>query len=213
MTEQKKSNKILWSILAVALIAIGLFALQDWMRHQENNQAKRELPNYGTVPAFSLVTQDNKPMSLADLKGKIWLVDMIFTTCPGTCPLLTARMASIQAAIEKTPPDVQLVSISVDPNNDTPPVLTEYAKHYRADPTRWTFLTGKVSTIYSIAKNGFHLAIDSAREDAKQPIVHSERFVLVDRNGNIRGYYDGTEPETQGKVLADIGELMRDDKR
>lgn len=213
MTEEKKSNKILWGILAVALVGIGLFAIQDWMRHQENDQPARVLPNYGAVPAFTLTTQDNKPLSLNDLKGKIWLVDLIFTNCAGTCPMLSARMASIQAAIVKTPPSVQLVSISVDPNNDTPPVLSAYAKKYGADPNRWTFLTGKVSTIYTVARDGFHLTLDSAHEDIHEPITHSERLVLVDRNGNIRGYYNGTEEDAQGKVLADLGELLREDKK
>ncbi|MBS1903959.1 MAG: SCO family protein [Bacteroidetes bacterium] len=213
MATDKKVNKMLWGILVVALVGIGIFALSDWMRHQEKDQPTRVLPAYGAVPDFTLTNQDNAPVSLKDLKGKIWLVDLIFTNCAGTCPMLTARMAAIQSAISKTPPDVQLVSISVDPNNDTPPVLKDYAKKYSADPKRWTFLTGKVATIYSMAKDGFHLTLDSAHEDVHEPIVHSERLVLVDRTGNIRGYYNGTEEDAQSKVLADLGELLREGKK
>lgn len=213
MTEQKKSNKVLWGILVVALAGIGLFALQDWMRHQENDQPARVLPAYGAVPDFTLTNQDNAQIGLKDLKGKIWLADLIFTNCSGTCPMLSARMAAIQAAIAKTGPDVQLVSISVDPNNDTPPVLKEYAKKYNADPKRWTFLTGKVATIYTVAKDGFHLTLDSAHEDIHEPITHSERLVLIDRAGNVRGYYNGTEEDAQSKVLTDLGELMREGKK
>ncbi|HYM20534.1 MAG TPA: SCO family protein [Candidatus Kapabacteria bacterium] len=213
MSGKSTTNRILWTVLAVALIGIGIYALNDYLRSQELTAPTRTLPNYGAVPAFTLTTQDSTQFSLADLKGKIWISDLIFTHCGGTCPMLSARMSAVQSSLEKIGDDVKLVSFTVDPNNDTPPVMKDYAKHYRADPKRWTFLTGNVATIFSVARDGFHLSVDSAHEDAHEPIVHSERFVLVDRNANIRGYYDGTADDAEAKLLTDLGDLLREDNK
>ena len=207
-----KNQRILWTVLVVALVAIGIFALRDFMKSQEITQPTRILPSLGSVPPFELVTQEGKPFSSAALKGKYWIVDLIFTHCGGTCPVLTANMASMQKALAKAY-DVELVSISVDPNNDTPEVLADYAKRYNADTKNWTFLTGKVQTIYTIAKDGFKLTVDSVSGDEMNPIVHSERFVLVDKTGTIRGFYDGTTNEAQSKILHDLGDLMREEKQ
>lgn len=206
------SRRIIWAVAAVAIVGCGLFFLNSWMKSQEITAPQRVLPSLGTIPAFTLTTQDNAPYSLNDLKGKIWVADLIFTNCAGTCPMLSARMASIQTAIKKTGSNVHLVTVSVDPNNDTPDVLKQYAKTFQADLNRWTFLTGKVSTIYTLAKDGFHLTLDSAHEDVQEPITHSERLVLIDGNANIRGYYNGTEVDAESKLLADLGELMREEK-
>lgn len=207
-----KSQRILWTILVAALFGIGIFALRDYLKSQEITEPTRILPSMGAVPPFDLVTQQGKPFSSSSLKGKYWIVDLIFTSCGGTCPILTANMASLQKALEKAY-DVQLVSISVDPNNDTPEVLAEFIKRHNVDTKNWTFLTGNVSTIYTIAKNGFKLTVDSVSGDVDNPIVHSERFVLVDKNGAIRGFYDGTANETQSKILYDLGDLMREEKQ
>ncbi len=205
-------QKILWTVLAVALLGIGIYSLNDWMRSQEITKPSRILPTIGTVPEFTLTNLDNKPFGSGNLKGSIYVVDLIFTHCAGTCPMMTSQMASLQHSITKTP-DVKLVSISVDPNNDTPEVMAEYAKRYNADTKNWYFLTGPISTIYTVAKNGFKLTLDSVGGDYNNPIVHSERFVLVDKKGNIRGFYTGTEDESKAKVLADIGDLLREEKQ
>ncbi len=212
MSKKSNSTRLLWAAFAVAIIGIGIYALNSWMHSQEVKGPTRTLPTYGQVPDFTLTTQDNQPLSLSNLKGKIWIADLIFTNCAGTCPTLSAQMASLQAATSKAASDVHLVSFSVDPNNDKPEVLKEYGKRFRADNSRWSFLTGKVSTIYTVAKDGFHLALDSAHEDVHEPITHSERLVLIDRNGTIRGYYNGTEEDAQSKLLSDLGELMREEK-
>jgi protein SCO1/2 len=206
------NQRILWTVLIVALAGIGVFALRDYLKSQEITEPTRILPSLGTVPPFELVTQESKPFSSTSLKGKYWIVDLIFTNCGGTCPVLTANLASLQKALAKTY-DVQLVSIGVDPNNDTPEVLAEYAKRYNADTKNWTFLTGSVHTIYSIAKDGFKLTVDSVSGDEMNPIVHSERFVLVDKEGTIRGFYDGTTNEAQSRILHDLGDLMREEKQ
>ena len=207
-----KTQRILWTVLIVALAGIGVFALRDFLKEQEITEPSRILPSMGSVPPFELVTQEGKPFSSSSLNGKYWIVDLIFTNCSGTCPMLTANLASIQKALAKTS-DVEIVSISVDPNNDTPEVLAEYAKRYNADTKSWTFLTGNVHTIYTIAKDGFKLTLDSVSGDEMNPIVHSERFVLVDKKGTIRGFYDGTTKEAQSKILMDLGDLMREEKQ
>jgi len=213
MPNTKTTQRILWTVLAVALLGMGVYALNDWMRGQVLVKPTRTIAALGMVPDFTLTKQDKTPLSLKDLKGKIWVADMIFTNCEGTCPMLTATMASLQQSLVKKNTGVQLVSFSVDPNNDTPEVLTDYAKQYGADTKTWSFLTGPVSTIYSLAKDGFKLTLDSANADTKEPIVHSERLVLVDRSGVIRGYYDGTADDAQSKILTDIGDLMREEKQ
>ena len=205
-----KSQKILWTVLAVALISIGIYSLNDWLRSQEIRTPSRILPMLGSVPEFSLTNLDGKTIGSKDLAGNIYVVDLIFTQCAGTCPILTAQLASLQHSLIKTT-NVKLVSISVDPNNDTPEVLAAYAKHYNADTKSWYFLTGDIPTIYKIAKDGFKLTLDSVGGDFKNPIVHSERFVLVDKKGNIRGFYNGTEDDSKSKVLADIGDLLREE--
>ncbi|MCE9519645.1 MAG: SCO family protein, partial [Verrucomicrobia bacterium] len=95
----------------------------------------------GTVPDFQFTTQDGSMLSKADLLGKVWVVDFFFTRCPGPCPVMSSRMAEISKELKKAR-DVRLVSVSIDPENDTPSVLSAYAKRLNADPSRWSFLTG-----------------------------------------------------------------------
>lgn len=212
MAEKNNSQRLLWAGLVVALLAIGIYALNDWLKSQEITEPSRIIPVVGTVPEFTLTDQSGKPFGTSDLKGKIWVMDLIFTNCAGTCPMLTVEMANLQKSLKKTK-DIHLVSISVDPNNDTPEVLAEYAKKYNADLTNWHFLTGKVSTIYTVAKDGFKMTVDSVSDDVMNPILHSERFALVDKKGRIRAFYTGTEPESKGKLLTDIGDLLREEKK
>lgn len=211
MAEKNNSQRLLWAGLVVVLLAIGIYALNDWLRGQEITEPSRIIPVISTVPEFTLTDQSGKPFGTSDLKGKIWVMDLIFTNCAGTCPMLTVEMASLQKSLKKTS-DVHLVSISVDPNNDSPEVLADYAKKYNADLTNWHFLTGKVSTIYTVAKDGFKMTVDSVSDDVMNPILHSERFALIDKQGRIRAFYNGTESESKGKLLTDIGDLLREEK-
>src|SRR5206468_11373309 len=118
------------------------------------------------------------------LAGKPWIADLIFTHCAGPCPVMTGKMASLQKALASS--DVRLVSISVDPKNDTPAVLKEYAQKFGADESRWLFLTGDEQAAYDVAR-GLLLPADPAKADA--PIIHSTKFVLIDAAGKIRKYY------------------------
>ena len=121
--------------------------------------------------------------------------------------MISTRMSELQKPLEKT--DVHLVSFTVDPAKDTPKVLLGYAEKLHAQPGRWDFLTGAQSTIYNLSEKGFKLAVSDGSEETGTP-VHSTRMILVDRRGEIRGYYDATEPEAVTKLLADTNHLLRE---
>jgi protein SCO1 len=173
-------------------------------------QARRvaaRLERFAPVPQFQLTAQDGTAVSNADLKGKIWIANFIFTRCAGPCPLMTSRMAEVNQAIEGKTNDIELVSITVDPEYDTPQVLKEYAERVGASPKRWKFLTGPKEQVENVVMKGFLQTL--SREPSGMPI-HSTRFVLVDRDGWIRGFLDGTDPEVAQKLLMDIGDLLRE---
>jgi len=169
-----------------------------------------ELPIEGVVPNFRLTERSGKPFTRAELDGKIWIADFIFTHCAGTCPILTTALSEIQTKLaEQKMDDVKLVSISVDPERDTPEVLSAFANGYGADSTRWYFLTGDGEAIQKLSKEGFHLAAATGGGSVDEPIIHSNRFVLVDRQANIRGYYDGTDEDAVKKILTDLKNLYQ----
>ena len=159
------------------------------------------LPILGTVPDFSLAERGGSAVRAADLAGHVWIADFIFTRCPDFCPALTARMAGLQKVVPAGGDPVRLVSFSVDPAHDTPEVLREYASRAGAD-AGWLFLTGPRDALATLLRDGFKVAY-AADGPPTSPITHSDRFVLVDRELRIRGYYHGTDP-------ADIARLARD---
>ena len=190
------------------LIPLLTGAMLLWLRQAEAGRlARRTIGHYGTVPAFQLTNQNGQPFGSTELNGKIWIVDFIFSTCPGPCPMISSRMSELQRPLENS--DVHLVSITVDPEKDTPEVLRGYAEKLHARPGRWDFLTGPKATIYDLSRSGFKLPVT---EDSDQPGVpaHSTRAVLVDRRGTIRGYYDVTAPDAVTKLLADTSQLLRE---
>ena len=151
-----------------------------------------DLPRLGEAPAFALVAEDGRPFGRADLAGKVWIADFIFTRCGGSCPILSSRMAAL-AERTRDVRDLRFVSFGVDPEHDTVEVLADYGRKLGADPARWRFLRGNRPDVLSLVKDGFRLAIEDAPADSVEPILHSTRFVLVDGEGTIRGYYDGME--------------------
>src|SRR5262245_48124714 len=168
------------------------------------------LNQYGVVPDFSLTERSGATVSLDDLRGKIWIADFIYTTCTDTCPLQTALMAKLQEEYAGQP-KVQLVSFSVDPERDTPPVLTHYAAKHRADAKRWYFLTGQRDRIMRLIREGFYLSVATLPGDAEPGgmIPHSPRFVLIDGEARIRGYYDSRELEAFLRLKNNIDTLVK----
>jgi protein SCO1/2 len=196
------------TLILIPLVTAGLLL---WLRHVEARAlAQRTVSSYGTIPHFQLVNQDGQPFDSTQLAGKIWIADFIYTTCPGPCPMISSRMGELQKPLEKT--DVHLVSFSVDPEKDTPEVLRGYAEKLQAEPQRWDFLTGPKSAIYKLSHDGFKLAVSDG-SDAEGIPVHSTRMVLVDRHGEIRGYYDATQADAVTKLLADTSHLLREQPR
>lgn len=139
------------------------------------------------------------------MKGQVSIYDFIFTSCAGSCPLMTQAM---QGVVRDFSPDqkIHFVSISVDPRRDTPAVLTDYAKKWGADP-RWIFLTGDLDTISALAVKGFKLAATQPGPGAEE-LLHSSKFVLVDQKGFVRGYYDSTEAASIASLKADARRLV-----
>lgn len=161
-----------------------------------------KLPNYGTVPAFSMTDSQGHRFDSKELAGKVWVADFIYTNCPAACPFMSSRMHSVQKALGGKR-DVQLVSISVDPARDTPPVLNAFAHRYGAPNDQWVFLTGTPETVHLLAYETFHVG------DVLGKIEHSTKFTLVDKHGNIRGYYSTYDKDGIPALLKDISALRR----
>jgi len=164
---------------------------------------------YGTVPDFALTERSGKTISRADLRSSVWIADFIYTGCTDTCPLQSAEMARLQEELAGRS-GVKLVSISVDPATDSPPILAEYAARYNADRDRWLFLTGPRDRITELVQEGFRLSAASVPAAGAEAgvILHSPRFVLVDREARIRGYYDSREPEALRRLRRDLEKLL-----
>jgi len=163
------------------------------------------LPVLGVVPSFSLTERAGGAVTQDDLRGKVWIADFIFTRCPDVCPVLTSRMRDLQKTLDARRADVTLVSISVDPGHDTPEVLRTYATAHGAGPG-WHFVTGPRDTVASLLRDGFHVAF-ADDGPATGPITHSDRFVLVDPELRIRGYYHGSDPAELQRLADDARHL------
>jgi cytochrome oxidase Cu insertion factor (SCO1/SenC/PrrC family) len=195
-----------WKITLILIPVVTLLLLL-WLRQMEMTALRqRTVSSYGSVPNFVLTNQNGQPFGSGQLNGKIWIADFIFTTCPGPCRMISSRMSELQTPLART--DVHLVSFTVDPVKDTPAVLNSYAQTLHAEPGRWDFLTGPQSTVYQLCRDGFKLAVEGSGETGLP--VHSTRMVLVDRHGEIRGYYDATEADAITKLLADTNHLLRE---
>ena len=163
----------------------------------------KPMPVLGQVPPFQLLAQDGHVFESRALAGKVWVADFIFTNCPGPCPRMSSRMRQVQTATADLP-DVRLVSFTVDPARDTPSVLAAYAQHFLAQSGRWFFLTGEQRRLNDLGLNVFHLnAVDGNLD-------HSTRFALVDRSGQIRGYYAFGADDFPKQLIADMRRLERE---
>lgn len=182
-------------------------AYLQFRRDIQSRKLPALLERYAPAPEFQFIGQDGRPVSSADLKGKVWVADFIFTRCPGPCPLMTSRMAELNQALGSEAADVKLVTFTVDPEYDTPEVLRKYGEKAGAAPEQWKFLTGDKDEVERVVMKGFLQAL--AKDQAGLPI-HSTRFVLVDRDGWIRSFRDGTDPEVVQKLLMDIGAVLRE---
>lgn len=172
----------------------------------ENDSGQKEqddsnMMNAEVLPQFSLLSPDSKEVkSSKELNDHVWIANFVFTRCQSTCPLLSKKMKSIHDQFSN--PTLKMVSFSVDPEHDRPEVLKEYANTYSADESRWLFLTGEWYAIKNLMQNGFKIGVPD------QPMFHSEKFVLVDKDMKIRGYYDANSKRSYEQLKKDISTLL-----
>jgi protein SCO1/2 len=160
-------------------------------------QPKSALPELGSIPPFEFTDQNGQRFSSSTLNGKVWVADFFFTNCPGPCPRMANQLKRVQAETADLP-NLRLVSITVDPDRDTPEALAAYARRYQAQPGRWYFLTGRKDLIRNLMSESFYLGYADSLQQ------HSTRFVLVDGRGKIRGFYDSFAKESISKLIEDI---------
>lgn len=215
----------LWTLLVLALLGLTAAALfykpgdrllggltsRGGGEGGAASGAPAQLDDFGAVPAFTLVSQTGAEVQRIDLDGQVWIADFIFTSCKGTCPVMSSQMRRVDEMLA-TEAGVRLVSFTVDPERDTPEVLAAYGAQFGARPERWIFLTGEKDVLRELASNGFHLpASDTPPAGVAQGaeiITHSTRFVLVDREGRIRGYYSGIDAIAVEQLVRDTRQLL-----
>jgi len=222
-------QKILWGLVAIALVAFAagvVWTWQEWGVTQRGWQEKPVLEGlkvYGTVPDFSLIERSGRKVTLADLTGKVWVVLFFYTDCRDICPLIVPQMGLLHLEYKTDPEfrsEIRFVSITVDPERDTPQVLKEFAGRFRADPELWLFLTGDKAEIYRLTQEGFKVGMGEVENppEVKQEtgeekdILHSSRLILVDRKAQIRGYYSGIDAEAMVRLRRDLKKLLQSEK-
>ncbi len=209
--------RTLWIGIVLLLVVLCLTYALSLM---ELNHAHRPaaLPIIGPVAGFTLTNQDGQVTTLADLTNRVWIADIIFTRCAGSCPIMSKQMESLQDAL---PPAsrAKLVTLTTDPDFDTPPVLKKYGERYDAHSSRWTFLTGTKSEIGQLAANSLKLsAVPVKPEDRQNPadlFIHSTIFVIVDRHARLRGIFetegDGVDwTNVQPRIIEIVRQLERE---
>jgi protein SCO1/2 len=162
------------------------------------------------LPRFELTERDGSTVGSGDLAGAPWVADFIFTRCAVYCPRLTARMKELRQSL---PPRVKSVSFSVDPDYDTPEVLAEYARKWGIEGREWLFLTGERETIWNLIRDGFLQPVEETPEVEASPILHSNRFVLVDARGRMRGLYDAFDETAFERLLADLAAIEAEEEQ
>ena len=209
----RKFGWVVWLGVVSLVALLGLAFLLFRMQSRPGFQLR--LPVIGPVADFTLTNQDGAVTTLADLSNHVWVADIIFTRCTGPCPIMTGQMKSLQDAL---PPDSQakLVTLTTDPDYDSPTILTRYGKRFGADFHRWTFLTGTKAQIGALAGGSLKLsAVPVAAAQQKNPadlFIHSTIFVVVDKQARLRGVFQ-TEGEdidwtnVQPHILAAVRRL------
>ena len=200
-------------VLALLLIGLGAGAVYV-LKRTPRQAAAPPARVLATLPPFVLESERGESLGLHDLLGSVWVADFIFTRCAGTCPMITSAMAELARESQADPAlaSVRFVSISVDPDFDRPEVLREYASRHRADPARWSFLTGTRDSVRSLVRQGFKLPVED-QDVPDMPILHSQSFVVVDREGRVRGVHDALSQEGRAEVRSDLAAVVREAAR
>ena len=209
--------RTLWVGIVLLLVVLCLaYALSLMELSQTHRPAA--LPVLGSVAGFMLTNQDGQVVTLADLSNRVWIADIIFTRCAGSCPIMSKQMESLQDAL---PPAsrTRLVTLTTDPDFDTPTVLKKYGERFGANSNRWTFLTGTKLEIGQLAANSLKLsAVPVKPEDRQNPadlFIHSTIFVIVDQHARLRGTFetegDGVDwTNVQPRIIETVRQLERE---
>jgi protein SCO1/2/putative membrane protein len=186
-------ERLLWGVFVVVVACAVAAIIGLWLRRAGDLRP---------VPEFTLVERSGRPLERKDLRGRVWVAEFIFTRCAGACPVMVSRMYGLH----KKFPGVAYVSFTVDPEHDTPEVLADYARRMSLPPD-WLFATGTYAQMQDLAKNGFQLTMDPGG-DPREPIIHSDRFALVDPAGRIRGTYPAGDAEAMARLEKELARLL-----
>lgn len=169
------------------------------------------LPKLTQVPGFSLVNQAGKPFTQASLEGSVWISAFLFTRCPTVCPRIMKRLVQLQKTAKDKDIAVKFLCFSVDPEFDTPKVLTAFGERYGADFSRWAFLTGDSSTVQKTVIDGFKIGLEGSIDETKEHlgITHGSHLALLDQARFIRGYYRSSDEPKTREMLADAARLSK----
>ncbi len=197
----KVGKPMAWTLVVVnvAFLAIILYLAPRTILRVRTPQATSSLPILAMPRAFELTREDGTSFSSNALKGHPWIADFIFTRCPNQCPAMSFRFAKLQKIL---PSGVKLVSFSVDPEYDSPDRLLEYGRKFEAESDKWAFLTGPAETIHGIQSD-----LKLTKPEEREPGLHSLRFVLMDGEGNARGYYDSEDNASLETLMKDLKKL------
>ena len=208
----------------ITVIIIAVFPLLAYLYVSKSKESFIPLPKLGaikvdahgdtiyhTIPDFKLISQTGAAFTKNDLKNKFYVADFFFTSCPSICPKMSKNLALLQKAfIEEK--DFRIISHTVDPQRDSIGALAKYADKYKADNKVWYFLTSDKKAIYSLAREGYFI-VATEGDGGENDFVHSEKFVLVDKKGIIRGYYNGTDSLEVRKLMQDIVKMIVENKK
>jgi len=216
MPEPKQFPRTVWLGLS---IAFGLLGLGYLVSLTEMSLARKAaLPVIDQIADFTLTNQDGKITTLADLTNHVWVADIIFTRCAGPCPIMTGKMEKLQDALPQTS-GAKLVTLTTDPDYDSPAVMKKYGNHFGADFNRWTFLTGTKTEIAALASGSLKLSAVAKKPEEQQNaadlFIHTTIFVVVDKHAQLRGIFEtGGEgvdwTNVQPRVIATIEQLERE---
>lgn len=163
---------------------------------------------YHVVPEFNYLTHDSTWLQTNDIDDKVWIVKFFFAKCPTICPPMTSSMKNVYQELDDLNEDLVFLSFTIDPKNDTPKALRDYRNLHGIEADNWYFLTGEEAETHELGVEGFYVHA-LADEDAPGGFAHSSTFVLVDKNQNIRGVYDGLDPKQVDKLIEDVNILFK----
>lgn len=206
----KMSKSAIFLIVFFMMLSAGFLGYYYYTMKQH----PRRLYTYGNpghkVGSFSFVNQDGQTITEKDVANKIYVTEYFFTTCTGICPIMNENMVKVYEAF-KQDPEIVILSHTVDPEVDTVEQMKRYAMKFDAPANKWMFLTGNKDSLYKMAVDDYLIPIaDSTVEKVTPEFIHTQKFVLVDKEKSVRGFYDGTDPQSVAKLIDDIYALKKE---